>query len=63
MEIGDIVLAKTAPPHTASVMDGGQVACEDGTHLPISCNSVEVLLTVLQIIRELEKEVFGYNEI
>ena len=62
MEIGDIVLVKTAPPHIASVTDGGPVVCEDGTHLPIDCSSMEVLFTALQIIKELEKGVLGYNE-
>lgn len=62
MEIGDIVLVKTAPPHIASVTDGGQVVCEDGTHLPIDRSSMEVLFTALQIIKELEKGVLGYNE-
>ncbi|WP_243260487.1 hypothetical protein [Flavonifractor plautii] len=38
------------------------MVCEDGTHLPIDCSSMEVLFTALQIIKELEKGVLGYNE-
>lgn len=62
MEIGDIVLVKTVPPHIASVTAGGQVVCEDGTYLPISNECMEVLFTALQIVKELEKGVLGYNE-
>ena len=62
MEIGDIVLVKTVPPHIASVTDGAQVVCEDGTHLPLDHNTMEVLFTALQVVQELEKGVLGYNE-
>ena len=62
MEIGDIVLVKTVPPHIASVTGGAQVVCEDGTHLPLDPNTMEVLFTALQVVQELEKGVLGYNE-
>lgn len=62
MEIGDIVLVKTTPPHIASVVSKEQVVCEDGTHLLLDHEHMEVLYTALQIIKELEKGVLGYNE-
>lgn len=62
MEIGDIVLVKTTPPHIASVVSEEQVVCEDGTYLPPNSASMEVLYTALQIVKELEKGVLGYNE-
>lgn len=62
MEIGDIVLVKTEPPHIASVTGEGQVVCENGDHLPLNPDSMEVLFTALDVIKELEKGVLGYNE-
>lgn len=62
MEIGDIVLVKTTPPHIASVVSEEQVVCEDGTCLLPNSASMEVLYTALQIVKELEKGVLGYNE-
>lgn len=62
MEIGDIVLVKTVPPHIASVTSKGQVVCEDGTYLPLNPTYMEVLYTALQVVKELEKGVLGYNE-
>lgn len=57
MEIGDIVLVNTCPPHIASVSEGGVVVCEDGTTLPIDSASMQVLYTALEVVQSLEKEV------
>lgn len=62
MEIGDIVLVETYPPHIASVVGPDLVLCEDGTHLPTGDLPIRVLYTALQIVQELEKGVLNYHD-
>ena len=62
MEIGDNVVVTSAAAPIASVTAGGQVGGDVGTHLASEGSSMEVLFTALQIIKELEKGVLGYNE-
>ena len=62
MRVGDIVIVQTAPPHIASVTNGGNAICEDGTLLPVDTACMSVLFTALEIVKELEKGVLGYGE-
>lgn len=61
MQIGDIVLLDTSPPHLASVTDGGRVVCEDGTCCPLDSRA-SLLVPALEVIKELEKGVLGYGK-
>lgn len=57
MEIGDIVITASNPPHIASITDGGQIICEDGTILHLEHTKVMPLYSALEVIQSLEKEV------
>lgn len=62
MKTGDIVLVNTSPPHLASVTDNDMVVCEDGTIMEVDHTTMSVMFEALQIVKELERGVLGYNE-
>lgn len=57
MEIGDIALIHSTPPHIASITSGDACICEDGTVLPLSKYRITKLCTALDVIRELERSI------
>lgn len=61
MNIGDIVIVNTAPPHVGSVTDNNMVLCEDGSIFPLS-EDMACLCDALTMVKALEKEVLARHE-